>query len=404
MPSATRSPLTILFITQVYPPDPAAGGQHLADAAAELARRGHRVIVFTANRGYDDPSIRYPSRETAHGVAIRRLPASSFGKRSIALRMLAAMCFLAQAVLGALRIRGLNRVVVLTAPPISSAAAALLSFRRRVGVIYWIMDLNPDQMIALGVLRRGSPLVRLLDFLNRVVLRRAAAVVVCDRHMAARCRAKLDPGARLHVVTPWPLDEHLEPVAHEQNPFRDAEGMNGRRVVMYSGNHALTNPIRTILDAAARVADEPRLLFVFIGGGIRKREVEAAAAPNIRSLPYQPLNRIKYSLSAADVHLATIGNAFVGIVHPCKVYGAMALGRPVLALGPRESHLADLACRGIGWHVPVDDVDAAERVLREIATVDERELERLGRRAQQLVRDEFDTVSLRRQFCDVVEG
>src|ERR1041385_2121809 len=144
MPSATRSPLTILFITQVYPPDPASGGQHLADAAADLASRGHRVMVFTADRGYDDPTVRYPRRELARGVTIRRLPASSFGKSSVALRLLAASFFLIQSVIGALFLRGLDRVVVLTAPPTSVAAAALLSLRRRLGVIYWIMDLNPD--------------------------------------------------------------------------------------------------------------------------------------------------------------------------------------------------------------------------------------------------------------------
>lgn len=56
------------IVTQVYPPDPAAVGQHLADVADELARRGHRVTVITADRGYDDPSQRYRHFEW-HGIA-----------------------------------------------------------------------------------------------------------------------------------------------------------------------------------------------------------------------------------------------------------------------------------------------------------------------------------------------
>lgn len=58
----------ILLISQVYPPDPAAVGMQMADAASELVERGYDVCVLTADRGYDDPSQRYPSRETMAGV------------------------------------------------------------------------------------------------------------------------------------------------------------------------------------------------------------------------------------------------------------------------------------------------------------------------------------------------
>lgn len=71
---------------------------------------------------------------------------------------------------------------------------------------------------------------------------------------------------------------------------------------------------------------------------------------NVQSLPYQPLDRIKYSLSAADVHLVSMGEAMVGCVHPCKFYGALALGKSIVALGPERSHVGDiLADNAVGW-------------------------------------------------------
>ena len=108
---------TLLFVTQVYPPDPAAVGQYMAEAAEEMHRRGFRVVVLTADRGYDDPRIRYPSRETRAGVEIVRLPLSSFGKGSIAKRLLGGFSFVAQAQLRGLLTRGLSGVVVTTVPP-----------------------------------------------------------------------------------------------------------------------------------------------------------------------------------------------------------------------------------------------------------------------------------------------
>ena len=114
---------------------------------------------------------------------------------------------------------------------------------------------------------------------------------------------------------------------------------------MYSGNHSRVNPITTLLQAAEALRDRTDIVFMFVGGGTAKKEVEvaiAAGATNIVSLPYQPIETLKYSLSAADLHVVTLGPSGVGIVHPCKIYGAMQVGRPILAVGPRPSHISDL--------------------------------------------------------------
>jgi glycosyltransferase involved in cell wall biosynthesis len=121
---------------------------------------------------------------------------------------------------------------------------------------------------------------------------------------------------------------------------------------------------------------------MFIGGGIGKREIDDAAGGNIVSLPYQPRGELRNSLSAADVHIVTVGDAVPGIVHPSKVYGAMAVGRPILLVGPPENHVADIMSEhDIGWHVQHGDVDEAVRVLRQIASMPRAELEAKGQRA-----------------------
>src|SRR5215471_20314389 len=89
---------TLLVFSQTFVPDPASVGQHIADATFEMARRGHRVQVYTANRGYDDPTVEYPSRETRRGVEIRRLKFSSFGKKSILTRVCGTASFMIQCV------------------------------------------------------------------------------------------------------------------------------------------------------------------------------------------------------------------------------------------------------------------------------------------------------------------
>jgi len=395
---------TFLFLSQVYLPDPASVGQHLADAAAELVRRGHRVVVLTSNRGYDDPAVVYPRRELIDGVEVRRIPWTSFGKQALPLRLLAGISFTLQAIVRGLRVGPIDAILVSTTPPLVPFAALALGALRRSPIKYWVMDLNPDQLIALGVLKQSSLPARAFEWLNRRILQRAADVVVLDRFMATRVNRKLDVAAKLTLLPPWPHEEHLEPIDHDANPFRRRHGLAGKTVVMYSGNHGPSNPITTLLEAAKRLRDVPNLVFLFVGGGTGKHEVEESAGLNVLSLPYQPLSELKYSLSAADVHVVTVGDGIVGIVHPSKVYGALAVARPVLLVGPAECHVTDiLEGTEIGWRVSQGDVDGAERVLREIAQAHPAELARRGAAGRRVVQGRLSKAALCGRFCDVLE-
>lgn len=400
----TKSPKTFLFVSQVYVPDPAAVGQHLADAAEELAARGHNVIVYTANQGYDDPSVRYPSREMVRGVDVRRIPFSSFGKSSILVRLIGGVLFVKQAVLRSFFQPNIDAVVVSTSPPMASLGALVIAGFHRAKVKYWVMDVNPDQIVTLGRARPGSLPVRVFDWINREVLRRADDVIVLDRFMAERINSKVDVSGKVAVLPPWPSEDPPEVVAHADNPFRAQHGLNGKTVVMYSGNHGPSNPLETILDAAVAVRDEPKLHFMFIGGGVGKTEVEAVAGSNIESLPYQPQESLKYSLAAADVHLVTMGDSIRGIVHPSKVYGAMAVGRPILLVGPDENHVSDIINEfDNGWHVKHGDVKGAEQVLRDIANLSAADLAAMGKRGRDAIHASGGKRGAVERVCNVLE-
>jgi hypothetical protein len=51
-----------------------------------------------------------------------------------------------------------------------------------------------------------------------------------------------------------------------------------------------------------------------------------------------------------------MGDPFVGIVHPCKVYNVRTLGIPYLYIGPEQSHITDLAPAYAAKHGEVDRV------------------------------------------------
>jgi colanic acid biosynthesis glycosyl transferase WcaI len=93
-----------------------------------------------------------------------------------------------------------------------------------------------------------------------------------------------------------------------------------------------------------------------------------------------------------------------GIVHPCKIYGAMAAGKPILFLGPTPSHISDLLeNHSIGWQISHGDVTGAIEAIRKIQATDPATLANMGRTAQEVLRRELSQSLLCGRFCDRLE-
>ena len=77
-------------------------------------------------------------------------------------------------------------------------------------------------------------------------------------------------------------------------------------------------------------------MFVFIGEGAVKSQMERFAEEhglmNVMFLPYQPKDKLRYSLNAADVHLVVNQKGIKGVSVPSKIYGVMAAGKAVMGV------------------------------------------------------------------------
>lgn len=401
---AARAQPTLVLFSQVYVPDPAAVGQYMHQAATAMVKRGYRVIAFAADSGYEDPAQRFARYERMDGVHVVRLPFSSFGKTSIRNRLLGGSIFTTEASLLAAALPRVDHVLVSTNPPMIGAAGIALALSRGSRLSLWVMDINPDQIVAAGRMSARALPVLGFDWLNKHTLLRAQNVVTLDPFMAERLAAKCAHSPTPEVIPPWPILSVGELDRRAGERFRAEHDLTGKRVLMYSGNLSPLHPVDTLLEAARALQSDPRLVFVFIGGGSARERIAGYGLRNLRFLPYQPLDQLEESLSAADVHLVSMGDAMVGIVHPSKIYSAMAVGRPILALGPRRSHIASLVQQHrIGWHVEHGAVCEAEAILREIASADATQLASLGARAHAAITHDFDPEQLIARFCGILE-
>jgi colanic acid biosynthesis glycosyl transferase WcaI len=339
--------MRVLLLNQAFVPDVVSSAQHAGDLARALGRAGHQVTVIASRRAYDEPARQFPARENWNGVSVRRVWHTGFGKGVKWRRAADFATFFLSCCLLLLRQPKPDVVVTMTTPPLLSVLAAAYTTVRGGRLVVWLMDLNPDQAIAAGWLRAGSVPARLLSALLRFSLRRAERVVVLDHFMKDRTIAKGIPEERIAVIPPWSHDDaaHFDPQG--RRAFRASHGFDGKFVVMYSGNHSPCHPLDTLLQAAERIGHNGSgVVFCFIGGGSQfprvKRFAEERGLGNVICLPYQPLADLPASLSSADLHAVVMGDPFVGIVHPCKVYNIMRLGSPILYIGPPASPVEEI--------------------------------------------------------------
>lgn len=367
--------MKILLLNQAFHPDVVATSQYLTELALALVERGHQVTVIAGRRAYDNPDRQFHKRETWRGIQIVRVDTLGLGKGARWKRALDFAAFMVRCALQIAIVKRPDVVIALTSPPLISFLGALLSKIRGTGFVYWVMDFNPDEAIAAGWLRAESFAARVLDSISRFSLRQADRIVALDRFMRDRVVGKgIDP-AKIEVLPPWSHDNDVRFDESGRARFRERHGLKDKFVVMYSGNHSPCHPLDSLLAAAKQLSDRDEVRFLFVGGGSQFPKVKEFAAEhsltNVLCLPYQPLDQLAASLSAADLHVVVMGDPFVGLVHPCKIYNILRIGSPVLCIGPRPSHLTDiieekgftLPCASVR-HGDVDQVVTAILELR----------------------------------------
>jgi putative colanic acid biosynthesis glycosyltransferase WcaI len=369
-----------LLLNQFYPPDVAPTGQALQDLARALAGRGHQVQVF-------------------HSQA-------SSGRTRIAGKALDYASYAARLVLASLSLPRPDTIVALATPPYLGLLASLVPAWRGVARVEWVMDVYPDALAAHGGLRRGGALFRVLERCARRQLRSAAAVIALGPFMARVLHSRVADARRVTWVPLWGEGAPGPAPPEETAAVRRARGWtDGETVLLYSGNMGRAHRVSDFLEAAERLGPAgPR--WAFLGGGFRRAEVLAFArkrpGARVELLPYEPRERLRASLSAADVHLASLSAAWQGLVVPSKVQAAFAVARPVIFVGPRDNEGASwVEESGGGWVVPEGDAAALRAAVDQAG--DPAERARRGQAGLAFARERFDPSRNTERIARIVE-
>jgi glycosyltransferase involved in cell wall biosynthesis len=385
----------LIFINRFFAPDHSATSQILSDLAFDHAGAGREVHLVTSRQIYDDPKAALPERETINGVDVHRVASTGFGRAALIGRSVDYVSFY-RSVSRCLNdiVRPGDIVIAKTDPPLMSVVARPAARRNGARLVNWLQDIYPETAVELGVPFMRGPVAASLVALRNATLRAAAATVVVGDLMGRKVEALGAPAQRIHVIPNWCNDEDIRLVAQADNPLRREWNLADKFVLGYSGNLGRAHDFATVLGAAERLRDEPRVAFLMIGGGKRFAELSAAVqsrglAGAFRFLPYQARALLSYSLGAADVHWVSLDPRLEGLMVPSKFYGIAAAGKPIIVVGDPNGELARLVrLNACGFAIAPGDSEALAATLRRLSETP-RTVSEMGTRARQMLDAHF---------------
>ena len=334
-----RLNLRIVFFSHYYPPEVNAPASRTSEHCSRWVHAGHEVTVVTCAPNHPSGKVYagYQNRlfqmEMREGVRVIRLWTFLAPNEGFLGRTLNYLSYLVAVTLVLPRVPTAD-VIVSTSPQFFCGLAGFVAriFKRSPWVLE-IRDLWPESIVTVGAIGKGF-VVRVLEQLEHLAYRRADRIVsVTDLfvpHIAEHCG---DQGKIVVIKNGVDLDLFKE--RERATDLKRDLGLDGRFLAAYVGTHGMAHGLDTILDAAERLRDNPRVAFLLVGDGAERARLERLKAQkqldNVFILGQRPKAEIPSIWAATDASLILLrrSEAFKKVI-PSKMFEAMAMRRPII--------------------------------------------------------------------------
>lgn len=363
--------MRILFFTDHFYPEMSAPAGHVYERAKLWVQEGHDVTVITnapntpRGRVYDGYSNKWRFVEELDGVRVVRVKTYIAPNEGTFRRVLDYLSYMVSSFINAL-FETRPDIVISTSPhlfvPVAGVAAASVF---RVPHVFEVRDLWPASIAATTRLGRGN-IYRMLERLELFLYRRSKRVIaftpayIQDLVERGVPRGKIDlvlVGANLSLFS---------------RPRRDYElavqlGLKDRFVVGYLGTIGLAHGLENVL-ATARLLQSTPVTFLFVGEGADKdvlvRQAEAERLTNVVFVPRQTKEEVPRYWSVCDAALVHLKDdpVFEAVI-PSKIFEAMAVGLPIIYVGPRGEGSGIVESEDAGIVVSPNDPEAFAAAL-----------------------------------------
>ena len=388
--------MRMLIVSQYFWPETF----RINEVARDLVRRGHEVTVLCGTPNY--PAGRVfagygwfrRTREVWCGVQIVRVPVVPRGQGS---RWRLAVNYLSYALmaslLGPMRCRGGSDVVLVfqMSPAIQGIAAVVMKLVRRAPLLFWVQDLWPESLIAVGAIR-SRWLLWPIDALVRGLYRTSALVLIQSRafrshvaaHGVASDRIRYFPNLAESSYVPLPLEAAHPALSEVPAGFR----------VMFAGNIGAAQDLPTVLAAAELMRERRNVQWLIVGDGSMRSWVQAEIErrklwSTVHLLGRFPVEDMPRLFAGVDALLVTLRrDPVLSLTIPAKVQSYLACAKPIIGALDGEG-AAVIVEAGAGVCAPAEDAPALAARVLELCDLDANARLEMGRRGLDYFRANF---------------
>jgi len=241
-------------------------------------------------------------------------------------------------------------IFIVSNPPFLGFFVLLVNLVKRTRYVVLVYDIHPDILISFGVLSKNSFVAKLWKSMNRRVWSRSIAVYTIGSIMAKNLtkqfnveRTKLD---YVGVIPPWADTNKIKPIDKNDNPLSSELGQESKITILYSGNMGISHDIDSILQAAKILKNEKNIAFLLIGEGEKWQDAvdfqKDNDLSNLQVLPFQPEERLPYTMALADIALVALDEGAEGLMIPSKMFYYMAVGAAVVGICKGRSDMSEI--------------------------------------------------------------
>ena len=401
----------ILFLTHYFPPEVNAPASRTFENAKCWVRAGHKVTVLTCAPSHPNGVV-YPGYKNRlyqwdenEGIRVLRVMTYLGPNKGFAKRIANYISYLISAALFCGLVKNVD-VVISTSPQFFCGLAGFFVSRlRRAKWVLEIRDLWPESIIAVGALSQKQ-IIQVLEGIETFMYRRADHVVSVTNAFKRHIMARGVEAEKISVITNGADLETFKPLPRN-NDISEKYGLNDKFVASFIGTHGMAHGLTTVLRAADRLRGNNKIVFMLVGDGAEKENLELKAREikldNVLMVGQQPKDMMAGFLAASDVCMVLLkkDDLFKTVI-PSKIFETMAMERPIIMGVEGESlEIVEKAGCGLGIE-PENESELVDAVVK--LSEDRELLERLGKSGRQFVEENYDREMLADNYLQVLES
>ena len=341
----------LLIYAHYYIPDTASTGQILRELAEGMLDKFNITIICVVPSYLgtieDKYKIKKYYKEEINGVKILRIRVPEFSKTDKKSRVKNIVSYFLGAMGATFKVGKMDYVFSISQPPILGGLLGVWGkWVKHAKYIYNIQDFNPEQVMAVGY-TKSKLITDVMMWLDTFSCKQSDLVITVGRDLVKtleeRFKGKKVP--KTVMINNWIDETEIYPLEEDNEKvvaFKKKYGLDGKYVIMYSGNIGLYYDLERLIEVVGRfkpgtkTADGREVVFAFVGAGsvldTLVLYVEEHNMDNVIFIPYQDKADLVYSLNAGDIHWCVNAKGIKGVSCPSKYYGLAAAGKPVIGV------------------------------------------------------------------------